>query len=450
MAAMAAGWGWPRAAVAEGDVAGQFLRAEKARRRLLDVESPPTDVLQFATAGKLPILYAVQGQRFDLRVSNTLDEEIWLHFFGVRGTAEVMTFPIQPGPGAASDVSFTPPDAGTFWFAPLLNASRQRDMGLYGMLIVREAAPAAAFTDIPLIIDDWMVDEQGVLDRNFGNLEAAIGAGRLGNWFTVNNAFKFRGDLDRAANNRLRLLNACNTRTLKLQLKNIDVIVIAEDGQPVKPRPLPFETVTLAPGQRIDLLVANSLDQAVIALDLAEDVVEIGFLIATGEAGEGIADNFALPPNPLPVADMAMARTVPLVLAGGAKGGLQSARVGEQEYDLRKLLENGLAWAINGIAGLGGPMLFEARKGETLILAIDNRTSFPQPLHIHGHVWKMIEQDGQAIADDGWRDTAVIGGLSSAKMLMVADNPGSWAIQSLIAERADAGLIGGFRIADMP
>jgi hypothetical protein len=32
----------------------------------------------------------------------------------------------------------------------------------------------------------------------------------------------------------------------------------------------------------------------------------------------------------------------------------------------------------------------------------------------------------------------------------VADNSGTWAIQSLMAERCDAGLIGAFTVADMP
>jgi FtsP/CotA-like multicopper oxidase with cupredoxin domain len=200
----------------------------------------------------------------------------------------------------------------------------------------------------------------------------------------------------------------------------------------------------------MDLLVAKILDQAVISIDLSEDVVEAAFLIATGDAGDGVADNFALPANPLAVPNLATARQVPLELAGGAKGGLQRAKVGDQEFDLRQLLEKGLAWAMNGVAGLGGPLLFEAKKGESLVIAVENKTNFEQPLHLHGHVWKLIEQDGKAVEDAPWRDTATVGGLASAKLLMVADNPGSWAIQSLIAERSDSGLIGGFSVTDMP
>lgn len=445
--AVVAGAGFARAqeAVTAG-AAGQFLALEKAQRFLMGPDVSPTDLWVIRTQGPLPVLHARQAQEFRFRVLNELTEEIWLHFHGIRGPAEMMSVAVPPGPGGDLEVVFTPPDAGTFWFGPLLNASRLRDMGLTGMLIVEEASAIPGMVDIPLIIDDWMLDEQGRMDQGFGSLEAAIGEGRMGNWFTVNGGYKPRIDIDRAHPARLRLLNVCNTRTVSLQLKNIDVMVIAEDGQPVTPRAPGLEPLTLAPGQRLDLLVVNILEQAVISLDLQEDVVEAAFLLGQGTAGPGLAENFALLANPLPVPAPDAARSIPLLIAGGEKGGLQSARVGGETLDLRKLLEKGLAWAINGVAGLGGPFLFEAQKGETLLLVVENKTSFAQPLHLHGHVWQVVEQGGTALDGQAWRDTAVIPGSATVKLLMVADNPGPWAIQSLVAERCDAGLIGAFRV----
>lgn len=456
LTALAAAMAMPRLAVAQETLpdatAGQFLSAEKTQRQLMGPEVAPTDLWHFRTQGKLPVLRAKQGQEFRLRVFNTLEEDLWLHFFGVRGLSDMMTVGVPAGADNNMEVVFTPPDAGTFWFGPLINASRQRDMGLTGLLIVEEAAPPVAFTDIPLIIDDWILDEGGRMDQSFGALDAAIGAGRMGNWFTVNGAYKPRFEVDRSKPTRLRLLNVCNTRSVSLQLKNVDVIIIAEDGQPVAPRAPGLDALTLAPGQRMDMLVANILEQGVVSLDLLEDVVEVAFLIGTGTAGSGVAENFTLPANPLPLPlpspapETGEGRSIPLLLAGGEKGGLQSARVGEATLDLRQMLEKGLAWAINGIAGLGGPFLFEAQKGETLVFAIDNKTAFAQPLHIHGHVWQVIEQDGKPVESQGWRDTLVVAGNGSAKVRMVADNPGAWVIQSLIAERCDAGLIGAFKV----
>ena len=428
--------------------AGEFLSAEKTKRFLMGRDVAPTDLWQFRTGDKLPVLRAKQGQEFRLHFSAALEEEVWLHFFGVRGPADMMTVPVQPGAGNAVDIVFTPPDAGTFWFGPLVNASRQRDMGLAGMFVVEEAQPPVAFVDVPLIFDDWMLDGQGKMDQSFGNLEAAIGNGRLGNWFTVNGEYKPQVDVDRSKPTRLRLLNVCNTRTLTLQLRNVDVMIIAEDGQPVTPRAPGLEPVVLAPGQRMDMLVVNILEQGIISLDLQEDVVEAVFLMGKGTAGTALPDDFRLPDNPLTPVPEGEPRTVPLVLVGGENGGLKSARVGELTLDLRQLLEKGLAWSVNGVAGLGGPFLFEAKKGEAIVLAVENKTAFAQPLHVHGHVWRLLERDGQPVDDQGWRDTAVVAAKGSAKLLLVADNVGPWAIQSLIAERSDAGLIGAFRVQE--
>ena len=179
-------------------------------------------------------------------------------------------------------------------------------------------------------------------------------------------------------------------------------------------------------------------------------MTDVAFLQVTGvNISDQLADNFKLPANPLPeLGDVTTARHIPIEIEGGAKGGLTTAKVGDATIDLRGLLEKGLAWAFNGIAGVGGLPLFEAKKGETLILEFSNKTSFPQPIHIHGHVWKLIESDGQVIDNSGWMDTAVVPGLSTAHLAFVADNPGLWVLQSLIAERVDAGLIGAFSVSE--
>ena len=450
MAAMAAVVAPPRFASAQSAI--EVLTAEPFSALLMGKDNPSTDLLRFKTGSGMPILRCRQGQPFACQLRNTHSEDIWLHFFGLRGPSDMMTVLVPAAPGNPVDIAFTPPDAGTFWFGPLFNASRQRDMGLTGLLIVDEAEPLPAFADIPIILDDWIIDDQGKLDADFGNLNAAIGDGRMGNWFTVNGALKPYIPVDRSKNNRLRIANVANTRSFTMQFKNTDLNLLALDGQPVAMWALGLEPVVLAPGQRMDLLLVDPQDQVVISLDLFEDVVEAAFLTVTGKATDSLPDNFSLPPNPIAITgDLATARIVDIKLEGGAKGGLKSARVGDEELDLRQLLERGLAWAMNGVAGGGaGPPLFEAKRDETLVLAIDNQTSFAQPLHIHGHVWKLVAADGVAVEDAPWRDTHVIPGQSQARLVLVADNPGAWVLQSLIAERSDAGLIGGFTVADMP
>ena len=424
------------------------LTAEKSEMALLDGAGAKSPVWRFGNDQPFALLTITQGQAVTGRLINHLDEEIWLQFFGIRGAAEAMTLNCLPGDENAVDFAFTAPDAGTFWFGPMINASAMRGMGLYGMLIAKEAANSPDFNEVPLIIADWALDDNGKPKGKFDDLEDAIAEGRLGNWFTVNGAFRPHVKVDRAKSLRLRLLNACNARKLDLIVKGAESFVIALDGQPVPIHALNEDQLSLEPGQRIDLLIEKLTDQVSLNLRLPEDTVVLAVIDPSGAGAPAtLPDNFALPPNPIPQpADKASAREIPIAIAGGSKGGLKSAKVGDAELDLRGLLEKGLAWAFNGYAGAGGPPLFETKKGETLLLAFDNATAFAQPLHIHGHVWKLVEADGAPRDAEPWRDTVVVPALSKAKMLFVADNPGAWVLQSLIAERVDSGLLGGFTV----
>jgi FtsP/CotA-like multicopper oxidase with cupredoxin domain len=423
------------------------LIAENAEMQLISGSSK-TAMWRFTKQQPIAVLRAKQGLPFRLQLVNKLEQEIALHWFGVRGQADMMTV-FAPAQGEAVDVEFTPPDAGCFWFGPLTNVSQQRDMGLYGMLIVDEAQPPD-FTDIPLIVDDWKIDDSGKMVGGFNNLQDAIGLGRMGNWFTLNGTFKTHIAAPANKPLRLRVLNVANVRTMNVLFKGSPCFVAALDGQPIPLKPLGQEALVLAPGQRADVVVPHLVAQLVISLDLQEDVAEIGFIDAAGPgAPVELPDNFALAANPLsPLGDVATARIINIAIAGGAKGGLQTAFVGTQQLNTRELLEKGLAWALNGVAGPGGPALFDAKKGETLILTLDNTTSFAQPMHIHGHVWQVVEQDGQPLEAQAWRDTVVVPGLSKMKVALVADNVGLWAIHSLMAERCDAGLLGSFTVAD--
>jgi FtsP/CotA-like multicopper oxidase with cupredoxin domain len=444
--------GVPRLVVAQV-FSGVVLIAEKSTMPILGKGGNKTPVWRFLRDQPTAVLRAKQGIEFKGRILNDLDQDIWLHWFGVRGPSAQMTINVLPGDTNAVDFALTPPDAGTFWFGPLQHASEQRDMGLYGMFIVEEATPVVpAFNDVPLIFDDWMLDDKGRPQGKFGDLEPAIGEGRLGNWFTVNSAFKSKIKVTLDKPLRLRLLNAANAREMTIIFKGTSPMIMALDGQPIMLKPISEDGLKLLPGQRADLLVTEMTPEVAIAIEVLDDVTDVAFLQVTGvNISDPVADNFKLPPNPLTeLADLTSARRIPIEIVGGAKGGLQSAKVGDATLDMRGLLEKGLAWAFNGIAGVGGPPLFEAKKGEIIVLEFSNKTSFPQPIHIHGHVWKLTESDGSAVNDSNWTDTAVVPGLSTAKLAFVADNIGLWVLQSLIAERADAGLIGAFSIIAPP
>ena len=435
----------PRLGLAEVTADGfTEIRAQNVKLHLLEDVTGETGAWGFSAAAEPAVIRARQGAELKLRFINDLPQEIWLHFFGVRGPSELMTINVPPGAGNAVDCVFTPPDAGTFWIGPMADQSHARDMGLYGVLVVEEAEPLANLAELVLVLDDWKITDDGAIEGGFGDTEAMVGEGRLGNWFTINSQYRPKLPLKAGQFTRLRMINAANVRIMGVQFKGYDPLLIARDGQPVPPVPLDTKSLLLAPGQRADLLVSPEEGDIRLALDLFEDVVEIGYLIpeAIGNKPE-LPENFALPPNPLPgFPGIADARTQRILIEGGIKGGLKSARLNGAESDLRTLLEHGKGWALNGTAGPAAEPLFTATQGETIVLEIDNRTAFSQPMHIHGHVWQELTETSSGV----WQDTAVIAAGEVLTLAFVADNPGTWAIQSLVAERADGGMIGAFQV----
>ncbi len=435
----------PRLALAQAATDGfTEIRAQAVKLQLLEDATGNTDAWSYSSGPEPVVIRAKQGVELKLRFVNDLPQEIWLHFFGVRGPSALMTLNVPPGAGSAVDCVFTPPDAGTFWIGPMADQSQARDMGLYAVLIVEEANPPTGVAELVLVLDDWKISDDGAIEGNFGDTETMVGEGRLGNWFTINSQFRPKLALNPGQFTRLRLLNAANVRSMGVLFKGYDPLLVARDGQPLAPMPLGQKALLLAPGQRADLLVSPEEGDIGLALDLFEDIVEIGYLIATKGEVPQLPENFALPLNVLPqLPVLADARTISIVIEGGIKGGLKSARLNGVERDLRTLLENGKGWALNGTAGPAPEPLFSAAQGEAILLEIDNRTGFAQPLHIHGHVWQEIGEVPSGI----WMDSAVIAANETVTLAFMADNPGTWAIQSLVAERADGGMIGAFEIA---
>ena len=442
-AAVAASASLARAATLTAD---GFLEIRLGRKTLglLEGGAGKTEAWLIGEGPEPQVIRARQGEELKLRFINDLGREVWLHFFGVRGPSDLMTLSIPPGADEAVDCVFTPPDAGTFWIAPMADQSRLRDMGLIAVLVVEEQEPPP-LDDLVLVLDDWKLAEDGAIEGNFGDIETMVGEGRLGNWFTINNRFRPRLPLSRERYTRLRIVNAANVRTMNLLFKGYDPLVIARDGQPVKPTLLNGKALSLSPGQRADLVVSAAEGDIRLALDLFEDISEIGYLIAGKGDGAAAAldDNFALAANPAAAPDTTGGvRTVMLTLQGGLKGGLTAAVLNGQERDLRTLLENGKGWAINGVAGPSPEPAFRAAAGETIRLAIENRTAFAQPLHIHGHVWQQVRTDESAPL----MDTSVIPAGETRILALKADNPGLWALHSSVAERSDGGLLTSFLV----
>ena len=80
-------------------------------------------------------------------------------------------------------------------------------------------------------------------------------------------------------------------------------------------------------------------------------------------------------------------------------------------------------WAFNGVSGLPDAPFATFRRGETVVMDVINDTSFPHGIHLHGHHFHELGEDG---SPGDVRDTTLVHRGQSRKIAVVFDNPGKW------------------------
>src|SRR3954451_14602184 len=154
-----------------------------------------------------------------------------IHWHGRRipaamdGTASVQA---AVEPGASFDYEFTVPDAGTFWYHTHVNETEQLERGLYGPLVVRGAGEPALDADRVLMLDDLKLDADGHLSP-FGE-DHELHEGREGDVRLVNGAQEPELELAAGQVERWRIVNAANTRFMRLSIGGRPFSIIASDG----------------------------------------------------------------------------------------------------------------------------------------------------------------------------------------------------------------------------
>lgn len=391
----------------------RVLHARPGSAALRGADNPATPIWGYDGQVPGPTLRYRRGEEVRIRLVNELPEPTSVHWHGVRlanamdGTALTQA-PIPPA--ARFDYRFTPPDAGTFWYHPHINGSRQLGRGLSGVLIVDEAAPVAVDRDVALLLADWALDPTGAID-------AAATGGLSPERLTVNGQPALDIPVRGNERLRLRLVNAARARPFALRLDRHRATVMAIDGQPAEPFVARDTRVVLGPGNRIDLFVDLVLAPGSSAMLLAEvpgGTLPLARLVY--EAGpparlSPLPDPMPLPANPLP-----------------------------ERIDLRTALrlDVRLEGAASSAEAATAKPLFSAKRGRTVSLALINPAATASVAHVHGHSIRLLDS-----LDDGWKpfwlDTILVPGRQTLRVAFVADNPGKWMLDCASLGPSEAG-----------
>ena len=150
--------------------------------------------------------------------------------------------------------------AGTYWYHPHphMRTGAQVYQGLAGLLLVRDAeedalALPSGGAELLCVLQDRRFDARNQLVFHGGGMMEMMN-GFLGDRVLVNGQPQPTTEVD-AAWHRVRLLNGSNARIYKLAWsRDVQMAVIGGDGGLLE-RPLRQQALTLAPGQRADLLL---------------------------------------------------------------------------------------------------------------------------------------------------------------------------------------------------
>ncbi|MFP6730830.1 MAG: multicopper oxidase family protein [Alphaproteobacteria bacterium] len=408
-----------------------------------------------------PTLRVRRGETIRVRLHNGLEQPTSIHWHGIRidnamdGVSGLTQDPAPPG--GTFDYVFSAPDSGSFWYHPHHRSWEQMARGLYGLLIVEEDAPVMVEREIEFVADDWRLNDQGQIDEaSFGSMMDWSHQGRLGNWLTVNGLTEPAIPVRSGERLRLRCVNVANARTLAFDFDRdqLSAWVVALDGQPIVPTELASDGLRLAPAQRADLIV-DVLEPPGGSIPIYEvstrERIQAAILMVSATAPLRQVPPPApdpLPANPLPQKlSLHDAQVIPLLMEGGAMGGMREARYQGAMLDIGDLVATGKVWAFNGIVGRTADPLARIPLGRTVVIDMINDTAWPHAMHLHGHHFRVVERGGKTVTGTPWRDTELVERGKRVSIAFVADNPGKWLFHCHMLEHQAAGMIAWIEVA---
>jgi blue copper oxidase len=447
--------------VVDGSGGRQFsLTARRGSSQLLSGVNTPTLGYNGALLG--PALRLRTGERTTIRVRNELDEITTAHWHGLVVPPEVDGGPHQPiSPGATWEAAFTVANpASTCWFHPHAHGSTGRQVvsGLAGLLIVDDGtvAPSA-------LPETWGVDDLALVlqDKRFladGRIDYALTAsdqsvGYAGDRLLVNGVF---GPTWRAPRQwvRLRLLNGCNARILVLRLSDATPMLQIANEAGMLAAPWPRSALTLAPGERAEVLVnfgnANAGQVTRLLASTAGGGMGMGMGMGSGMGAGPDTEVTALtlrvdlprqagamssPPTRLAPAAAISAGTGAAVRTFSLDGGMM-----------------GSPFAINGRRFDIDRIDLAMPAGATEIWRFVNGTGMAHPMHVHGVWMSQLTRDGNppATHEQGLRDTFIVEAMQTLSVAVQAPPVASSVplmFHCHILEHEDAGMMGQFVIA---
>ena len=407
-----------------------------------------------------PVLRMREGKTVTVDVINDTDAAEFVHWHGllvpaaVDGAEEEGT-PAVPA-GARRRYQFTPKPAGTRWYhshaMAMGDLHRGSYTGQYGFLMIDSGAdPGRYEQEIFLSLRDWEpfytdqyvdMDEAGTppgpqpekparLDTRANGLEP------ISQVYSINDKALGAGEPIRVRQGTrvlVHLLNASALQNHTIALPGHEFHVLALDGNPV-PTPGPARVITLGPGERVDAYI--EMNQPGVWILGATDE-------ATRNAGLGVVVEYANQhgqPKWVPQPGARWDYTV---------FGNPPSSQPPPEHTIEMVFEKipGGAgpfnlWTVNG-KSYPHDREFVLQQGQRYRLVFRNRTDDSHPLHLHRHLFELVDVNGKPTSGIR-KDTVVVPIYGRVSVDLTADQPGLSLFHCHIQSHMDFGFKALFR-----
>jgi len=428
-----------------------------------------------------PTLIVRRGERVQVQVANRLDEPTIVHWHGLgvdtKNDGGGMTL-IAPGETYAYD--FDVRDRGSlYWYHPHPHGQTARQVygGLYGAIEVEDEDDTAlrgALDLAPGRSEITLVLQDRRHDASYAPSAADLLHGYLGDALYVNGTPCPYLDAGSRVY-RLRILNACNARTLLLALRGtsaarIPFSVIGNDGG-LLPSPQRAEQAFLAAAERLDILVDlrdAPIGEAIVLESLAFDPMHAENAGAAGSEHAGHDHGSAWPEGAArPLLQLrvrhrvAYDRPIPATLSSIAPIDIANAR----ERPLRLGYNKG-RWRINDrVFTMGETPIEVARESTEVWLLRNYYTSMPHAMHLHGFHFEVLEREtspdfvhslaiderGRLPSDLGRKDTVLVwpgeSVRAAVRFAMPFEGPQTYLFHCHNLEHEDGGMMLGVQVA---
>jgi len=407
-----------------------------------------------------PLLRVREGRRITVDVVNDTDVPEYVHWHGllvpseVDGAEEEGTPPVLPH--GRRRYQFVARPAGSRWYhshtAAMMDLHRGAYTGQFGFFMIDSANdPGLYDQEVFLALREWeyylstvdqdemaadpndpMPEKPAKPDFRQNGLEVSAPL------YSINDKLLGAGEPLRVRPGQrvlMHLLNASAAQIHRVALPGHKFQVIALDGNSV-PAPQSVDVIEIAPGERVDAIVEMNQPGVWILGELRDVARQSGMGIVVEYANQQERARWTPPPKsrwdhtifgttaPHPAPD----QTIDMVFekVPGGPNGINHWLVNGKEYPHERE--------------------FLLRKGGRYRLVFHNRSDDSHPLHMHRHLFELVELNGKPTAGIK-KDTVIVPAFGRATVDLVADQPGLTLFHCHIQHHMDFGFMALFRYA---